>query len=156
MSISSIMTGLEGLAPTYSSDVVVNIWAYDAMKDTLNESECPVRMIGRADDKQSAALEVNNLSNKDRAEWRLLDRCYLFPVMLDQGIENYNHKILEYMDSYMTAVSADKCLSAAASDATRLVTSVEFSAPYELPFPDVSGAPVFWVVDAVVTVEEYR
>lgn len=156
MSISSIMTGLEGLTPTFDSDVVVNVWAYDAMKDTLNESECPVRMIGRNDDKQGASMELSNLNNPDRAEWQLLDRCYLFPVMLDQGVENYNHKILDYMDSYMSALSADKCLSAAATDDTRIVTGVEFSAPYTLAFPEVDGASVFWVVDAVVTVEEYR
>lgn len=153
MSISSIMTGIAGLAPSYDSDnVTVNIWTYDSMDASLNESDCPVRMIGVNDEKQGALMDVFNLNNKDRAEWRILDRCFLFPVELDQGIENYNHKILDYMESYFSAVSADKCLGSSGAK----VEQVEFSSPYVMRYPDADGSPIFWVVDAVLTIEEYR
>lgn len=153
MSLSGIMTGLEALAPTFDSDVTVNVWEYDAMKDTLNESECPVRLIGINDDKQGAELEVTNLNNKDIATWSILDRLYIMPVNLDMGLENYNHKILDYMESYMAAVSANPCIGLSNGGQ---VVNVSFSAPYHLPFPNISGGVEFWVVDAVVTVEEYR
>lgn len=153
MSISTIMAGIATLAPTYDSDVTVKVWTYDSMFDTLNESDCPVRMIGLNDDKQQAEMELYDLDMPDQAEWQILDRCYLFPVALDKGIENYNHKLFDYMESYMTAVSGNKCLGAAG---VTYVRRVEFAPPYKRPYPDIDGSPIFWVVDAVLTVKEYR
>jgi len=152
MTISSIIAALGALDITYDSDVTVNVWEYNEIKDTLNESECPVRMIGKNDDKQTASFEVRNLNNAGRAEWNILDKLYIFPTPLDQGIENNNRKILDYMDAYMTAIKANQCLGLTATT----VTYVEFSPPYVDTYPQAEGSPIFWVVDAVVTVEEYR
>lgn len=152
MSISSIMTGIATLSPTYDSDVTVKKWTYDSMDVGLSEADCPVRMIGIVDDKQSAVLEVSNMGNKDRAEWQILDRLFLFPVALDLGIENYNHKILNYQEQYFQAISADKCLGSSGAK----VLQVAFNGPYVRPFPDNPGSPAFWVVDALLTIQEYR
>ena len=145
------MSSLAALDPVYDSDITINVWEYNSMKDTLNESECPVRMIGKLDEKNTASLEVFNMNNPDLATWEILDRAYIFPVPLDMGIENYNHLLWDYMEAYMTVISADPCLGGTGYR----VENVEFEA-LVLPYPDVPGSPAFWVVDAVVTVEEYR
>lgn len=151
MSISTIMSGLASLSLTYGTDSV-KTWTYDSMFDTLNESDCPVRMIGRLSNENGANLSVINLNNKDIAEWRIVDSLYAFPVPLDKGIENANHALWNYIEAYMTAISSDICLGT--SQALQ-VTNVEFREDVR-PYPDIGGAPEFWVVDAIVTVEEYR
>ena len=151
MSISSIMSGLASLSVTYGTDSV-KTWTYDSMFDTLNESDCPVRMIGRLSPDNGATLNTYNLNNKDMAEWRIVDSLYAFPVPLDKGIENANHALWNYIDSYMTQISSDICLGSAQAF---MVTNVEFREDVR-PYPNIAGAPEFWVIDAIVTVEEWR
>lgn len=153
MAITAICTAITAWTPTFDSDTVLNTRAYNAQLDSLNEAEAPVRFIGKNDEKQRAEIEIRNLGNRSVATWEILDRAYLFPVMLDQGIKNYNHKILDYIDSYMTVAQAGQCLS---SDVDGIVVNVSFEYPYTEPYPEIDGAPEYWVVDALVTVEEYR
>lgn len=149
--IDTIMTGIEALAPTYDSDVTVNVWGYDAIKDTLNESECPVRMVLAPDDKVRSQMDVISLGATQKMTWEILDRLYMFPVALDQGIENYNHRFYFYKESYAAAVKANRCLSTTNAS----VQAVYFDGPYMRPYPDVEGSPMFWVIDALLVVEEF-
>ena len=151
MTLATIMSGIAALAPTYDSDVTVNVRGYNAIEPTLNEAECPMRMILAPDESVGAEMSVISLGAVQKVTWTILDRLYLFPVNLDQGIENYNHKLYDYMASYSAAVKANRCLST--TDAS--VQGVSFTAPFVRNFPDVEGATAFWVVDAVLTVEEY-
>lgn len=151
MSLSAIMAGLAAMTVAYGTDST-NVWTYDSMFDTLNESDCPVRMIGHLDNRNGAGVEVNNLNNPVHIEWQIVDSLYGFPVMLDKGIENHNHLMWNYMDAYITAAKAAQCID---SDGTAKITDLQFSQDVR-PYPDVAGGPVFWVVDVIVTVEEYR
>jgi len=152
MSLSTIMAGIKALSPTYDSDVEVNVRGYDEIVPTLREGECPMRMILAPDEKVGAELTADvSIGGVQRMTWTILDRLYMFPVNLDKGLENYNHKIYDYIASYGAAVSSKRCLDA--TDA--VVTGVSFAGPYVMTFPRVEGSTPFWVVDAVLTVEEY-
>ena len=149
MSIDTIMTGIEALAPTYDSDITVRVWGYDAIKDTLNEATCPVRMILAPADGADAGAEVIT-HGVAKTTWSIVDRLYLMPVNLDTGIQAYNHKWFLYIESYSAAVKANRCLST--TNAT--VTGVQFSKLEPKSYPEGS-AGAYWTIDAILTVEEF-
>lgn len=150
--ISNIMSALAALTPSYSSDVNVNVRSYNDITDTLSEAECPLRMLLAPDDKMSASLSIKSMTSPATAEWRILDRLYIMPVLLNMGIETANHKIFDYMDSYMTIIKANRCLSLTNVN----VTGIGFSAPYVRRWPDAEEGVPFWAVDAVLSITEYR
>lgn len=152
MAISSIMSALSTLAPTYSSDVSVNVRGYNDISDTLSEGECPLRMLLAPDEKVGASISLPSMTAPAQAEWLILDRLYIMPVLLNMGIQTANHKIFDYMDSYMTAIKANRCLGLTSVS----VTDVSFTSPYIQSWPDAPDGIPFWVVDALVTVMEYR
>lgn len=152
MAIATIMAGIKALVPTYDSDVTVNVRGYDEIQPTLTEAECPMRMIGMPDDKNRAQLDfiaMGKASNK--MTWEILDRLYMFPVNLDLGIENYAHHIFDYKQSYTAQVNNNRKLSTTNAK----VEQVVFDGPYVRNFPDVPNATAYWVVDAVLMVEEF-
>lgn len=152
MAIATIMAGIKALAPTFDSDVVVNVRGYDEIEATLNESECPMRMIGMPDDKNRSQFDfiaMGKASNK--MTWEILDRLYMFPVNLDLGVENYAHHIFDYKESYAAQANNNRKLGTTNAK----IEQVTFDGPYVRNFPDVPGAPAFWVVDAVLIVEEF-
>jgi len=151
MTITAIKDALAALTPTYDTDVDVNVWGY-SIKATLNESECPVRMFLNTDDKNRAEFSFIGMGKASNLmTWDILDRLLMFPVNLDKGIENYNHRIDLYKEAYVTAVKADNCLGQSAAR----VTGITFDGPHVINFPDIPSGTAYWAVDAVVTVEEY-
>lgn len=151
MTIDTIMTGIEALAPTFDSDIAVTVWGYDGIKDTLNEATCPVRMIlAPADDVLAGVEFVAMGSGVNKTIWTIVDRVYLMPVNLDMGIQAYNHKYFNYVESYANAVKANRCLSTT----NAVVTLLEFSKLEPRAYPEGSDGS-YWCIDAILTVEEF-
>jgi hypothetical protein len=151
MTIDSVMSGIEALAPTFDSDISVTVWGYDAIKDTLNEGTCPVRMILAPADDTTTGLDFIALgTGTNKTTWTIVDRVYLMPVTLDMGIQAYNHKYFQYMESYTTAVKNNRCLSTK----TAYITNVTASNLYPRAYPEGSEG-AFWCIDVILTVEEF-
>lgn len=155
MTITAIKTAISNLTPTWDSDISINVRGYDSdnpILPTLSEAECPMRMIGMPDDKNRSQLDFIAMGKaSNRMTWEILDRLYMFPVNLDMGIENYGIQIDLYKESYNTAVLNSRNLGTTNAK----VEQVTYDGPYIRNFPDVPGATAFWVVDALVTVEEF-
>lgn len=153
MSIDSILNAIGALAPTYDSDVSITVYGpsnYTAIPDALPENKCPCRFIIAPDTKVGADMSYMSLGNTARLDWKILDRLFLFPANLSQGIETQNLRLYRYAESYADTLRQSRCLGLTNVSQT----GVNISVPYVREYPYVAGATQYYIVDCVVSVME--
>ena len=147
--IETIIDNIKAWTPVFDSDVSVGTLDIDEMPITLDVSDCPVRMFSVVDPKVNAEFAHIALGSTAGIDWYILDRLYILPAKMDEGLKGNNAKIIKYTASYFEQARINRGVVTTAT-----VKGVSVAPPYVRNWPDYEGGVPYYVVDCVVHIFE--
>lgn len=150
--IKDIYTAISGLAPTYDSDVTINVRNYNQIRNDLHSADVPMRMllVGMpSGDADNVAFVGVGSGRTMRVQWLIVDRLFMRPVMLGMGLEDNTANLLEYMKSYISCVQG---LRAPTSKSHIINLRCD---PGVFYWPDTPEGTPYFGVNVEIIVEEF-
>ena len=143
--INTILDNVAALAPSYDSDVAISVRNVDQLKDTLQISDCPVRMLLVVDPDQYHEMAFVAMGKTAKVTWKIVDRLFIREATLGQGVAEWSDLLFTYTASYIEQVRSHRGI-----DRQATIVDVSFR-PEVMEWGDGHWA----VVDAVLTIEEF-
>jgi hypothetical protein len=145
--IKSIYDAIAAWTPTYDSDVSISAKDVHQIPAVLHSAETPVRLL-LVPEGPEAFCEFVGLSKRVTIEWRIIDRLFIKPVAQGEGIEKATEWLVDYMDSYIEAIQADRSPTSQSHIVGAEITAGVFNWP-----PSPQGVP-FFGINVVLTIQE--
>lgn len=142
--IASITAAMAAWTPTYDSDVTIYCRDMDELSDTFDVGDCPMRMLFMGDDDAAHVA----LGKTVRANWVIIDRCYIKPEAQGDSLKENSQRIRDYIASYMETVRTNR-----APTSQSWVTDVRFSGS-KFNWPPGSNTNTMIGVEARVSISE--
>lgn len=153
MASSDIFAGLAALTPQYDTDVSVGVrWPTtdtdSYLIETLDENEAPIRILGIPENLNEENTEFAwiALGKAAKHTYIIMDRLWLSPAEMNEGLEKNTPRMVRYIDSYNTQVLNNRSLGRNNAH----VVDVRYNYGWR---PWITAT--WFTVDAVVTVEEF-
>jgi len=143
--IHTILDNVAAMTPSYDSDIAVSVRDVDQLKDTLQISDCPVRMLLVVDPDQYHEMAFIAMGKTAKVTWKIVDRLFIKEATLGQGMAEWSDLLFAYTASYIEQARSNRGI-----DSQATIVDVSFR-------PEVMewGTNTWAVVDAILTVEEY-
>lgn len=151
MASTDMFAAMSAWTPSYDSDVTVNVRypggvGVNNLRNEFSESDCPMRMIGLPE--VPGAVQdwgFIRLGTGGSNTYRIVDRLYLNPTVMQLGLEYSSIWLWRYQDSYTTAMRAGKAITDCAT-----IRSVEYQHGWR-EWNNIS----YYTIDCIVTIEEF-